>query len=255
MNKHFLMNFSEYLQKGEFKALLWAKRHIVGALLLSFIAGVLTSGLWGAFERYELNKMKRLLELSELQQRQLLNQSAELTLTSERLRATNQALTEAISEQELENRELHRGLDFYRQLMDPQKVQDGLVLQRHSIDPVENNIYRLRFTFVQYALKRALMRAQLSFSLKGKQDGKDKQINFTQLSPQEANNNRKLSFKYFQEIEQLIEVPENFQVESIEINATLRRTKNKYWQQSLPWINETSTIPNTAQADTKPAQP
>ncbi len=241
------MNILEYIKQEELKALLWAKRHMVAALVIAFSFGLFVSGLWGAFERWEIKKLEKQLVISNTQNKRLLNKQAEMTLTSERLRATNQSLTESISEQERENQELERGLNFYRQLMDPNKVKEGLVLQNFSINPIdEDTLYRLQFTFVQYDLKRSLVRAELNFSLKGvdlsKAPKPERVISFTQMQDGQDTKKKpaKLSFRYFQEVEQLISIPENFSPKAIVIKAKLRSKKQKSWQHEIPWPSSSS---------------
>ncbi len=242
------MNFLSFLKQEELKATLWAKRHIAGALTVSFILGLFSAILWGALENYQLRKVQQQLDINNTQNKRLLNKQAEMTLTTERLRATNQALTESIRAQELNIREIERGLDFYRKLMDPAKVKEGLVLHNLSITPLsseslqaESRSFKLHFTFVQYALKRNLMRANLKILLKGEADGQTKEIPFEKILITTLNTElqselqQKLSFKFFQEFEQLITIPEDFKPLSLIIRATLKTSKNKQWAEEIPW--------------------
>ena len=241
----------------ELRATIWAKRHIAAALLLAFAAGLLVSGLWGAYERYEMKKLEKLYKFSTQQNQALLNKQAELTLTSERLRANTQALTETIREQEQANRELERGLDFYRQLMDPSKVKKGLVLHNFSSTELEQRIYRMQFTFVQYALRASYMRAKLSFILKGQLEGQPVSINFERLRPESAISNKArkhdLNFRYFQEFEQLIQLPEGIEAQSIIITARISKPKVSQWQKELPWQSMAIEEPESnAESDEQP---
>ena len=236
------MNLISYIKQKELKAQLWAKRHLVAALTACFGLGLFAAGLWGTFENYQLHKVQQQLNISNTQNKRLLNKQAEIILTAERLRATNQALTESIRQQEQDNRDLERGLDFYRKLMDPAKVKDGLVLENFSIASIDDsNMFRLHFTFVQYALKRNLMRADLTLQLKGLMDGKNQVIDFTEVVYQPTNNQAKntlqskLSFKYFQELEQLIKIPDGFSPTSLIIKATLKNKKRQRWAEEIPW--------------------
>ncbi|MCK5881699.1 MAG: hypothetical protein KAG18_07465 [Sinobacterium sp.] len=240
------MNFLHFIKQEELKASLWAKRHIVAALTLCFGVGLFTAGLWGIFENYQLRKVLQQLEISNTQHKHLLSKHAEAILTAERLRATNYALTETIREQSTVNRELERGIDFYRKLLDPSKAQEGLVLQNVSVSqlslhPSNNvNMFKVRFTFVQYALRHKLMRADILFTLNGEKNGKLTSIAFKDLmqssnSETQSKLQNKLRFKFFQDIEQIITIPDGFSPMSFTIKATLKNTKKRHWEKETPW--------------------
>lgn len=242
------MTFVTFFKHEELKATLWAKRHLAAALTLCFALGLIFAGFWGMFENYQLRKVQQQLEISNTQHKLLLIQQAEMTLTTQRLKATNQALTESIRDQEFVNRDLERGLDFYRKLMDPAKVKEGLVLHNISITPLksyattnDSDVFRLHFTFVQYALQRRLMRAKLSFSIKGSVSGKEKTLAFKDImvksvgSSDELPLQSQLSFKFFQEFDQLIKIPDGFSPTSLIINATIKSKKKQRWAEHIPW--------------------
>ncbi|NRA42354.1 MAG: hypothetical protein HRU21_08630 [Pseudomonadales bacterium] len=231
-------------KRRELQAILWARRHFFLSLALAFIAGVFVSGLWGAYERYEMSKLQQLYRLSQQQNTALVAKRAELTLTSERLRANTQALTASIREQEQENRELQRALDFYRQLMDPSQVKKGLVLHSFSHNRIEANTYRLKFTFVQYALKPSSMRAKLHFVVQGSQQGTAVELPLQQLLQATEDGGKKsateINFRYFQELEYIIQVEPDLAINSISIDAQISRPKKASWSQEVNWAKSTA---------------
>lgn len=109
---------------------------------------------------------------------------------------------------------------FFRNLMSPDGEQNGL-----NFGPVEivhtdrPRTFRYKVVMQQLAAQHELMTGTLSINVVGHQDGAVKVLPLSQLSSGVEGTNIKLRFKYFQNIEGEMVLPEGFEPERIELEA------------------------------------
>lgn len=109
---------------------------------------------------------------------------------------------------------------FYRNLMSPDGNQRGL-----NFGPVEivhtdrPRTFRYKVVMQQLAVESELLTGTLNFNVVGRQEGAVKVLPLSQLSSSVEGANIKLRFKYFQNIEGELVLPEGFEPERIELEA------------------------------------
>jgi hypothetical protein len=225
--------------KARIQAVLWAQRHLLAAILIAFACGSVLTLLWVAYEHYQFRQLKQTHEYTLEGKKSLIQDKAALTVEVSILKAGNENLRKSMQQQELRLHEQERAIDFYKQLMDPASVKKGLVLSSYRITDLGENRYQLTWVFVQYAKRRSLMRADLQIELNGTVNGAAQRLNLAALQlAAEDKKQQSLSFRYYQALEQVIELPKGFTPSSIALRAKIKNKKTTEWQQDVPWFIE-----------------
>ena len=140
--------------------------------------------------------------------------------------------------------ELEKDLAFYKAIVTPAKDKGSVYLQSLEIVPVvdkesdnSKKLYKYKFIVAQKVKKRSQTKGTISFKLKGKQAGKD--LNFSLSSRLEKNTKQQksfpFSFKYFLEVEDIINLPEGFEIQGIDVNIKTTKKKSSIILSDLKW--------------------
>ncbi|GAA5525813.1 hypothetical protein Maes01_02386 [Microbulbifer aestuariivivens] len=148
-----------------------------------------------------------------------------------RLRATTAEQSLTIGEQasekvraelvEKENRiaELKQEISFYRGLMAPADGSEGVSIGSFSISQTaDTRRYQYKLLVQQSATRHSVVTGQATFIVVGSQDGQPKRYPLSALSPQVDGEMIPLRFKYFQNIEGELKLPEGFEPEGVELS-------------------------------------
>lgn len=224
--------------RNKIKALLWAKAHIIASLVLAFLLGFIVAFVFGGYQYSQNQTLQKQYQQLQKEKSRLVQEKAALTVQTSVLEASNEGLRKGLQEQEARLQENERNLDFYYRLMNPEKNHKGLVLNSYSIIADDQRTYRLNFIFVQFIKLRKVLSAKLAISLKGVKNGEIIELDLADVlhaSPEPWN---LLRFSYFQSLDYVVVLPEDFTPETIEIRAKIKKRKKENWQLSLPWIVE-----------------
>ncbi len=209
---------------------------VVAVFLIGIVGGGFSSyGLyWSVSEenwalREHLAVQARQLE--ELQQWQVDNQthrevdSAALEIVRKELAAQQEMIAE-----------LERGIRFYKSLMAPGELAEGLTI--HSIDLIADEPagrFQLRVLVQQSARKHELMTGILKVSVVGEKAGEPVEFDLSDLSLQVPNADIRLRFKYFQAIDGELELPEGFTPEILRVSAKSTKPRRSEVSKEFPW--------------------
>ncbi|CAA0078386.1 Uncharacterised protein [BD1-7 clade bacterium] len=212
--------------------------------LMPLLAIILLIGLMAVWRLHREASSELALahgEIAALHERQktLINRLAESDADSQVYRTAQLALRRRVDEQAQTITAVNRQLDFYRLLMEGSDSRNGLDLTGSLIYPLDDvkNGYHFRFTFVQYAKRRQVLRATLSIVLQGVQAGMPKRYPLNQLLVS-SENSTKLRFKYFQSIEGQLRLPDAFEPQQFVIDAQIKSKNAKPWQRIVEWQTE-----------------
>jgi hypothetical protein len=142
---------------------------------------------------------------------------------------------ELASEQEM-IAELDRGIRFYKSLMAPGEVAEGLSVR--SIDLSDNGKsgrYQFRVLVQQNSRKHALMTGTLNVSIAGMRAGEAVEFDLSELSRQVPKADIRLRFKYFQAIDGELELPEGFDPQLMRVTATSTKPRRSEVSEEFPW--------------------
>lgn len=163
------------------------------------------------------------------------------------------ALRKSLDKQQKRLNEQERLLEFYSLLMSSGKSKEGLELNSYNLNLIDRDSrsYNLQFTFVQYAKKHRLLKANIKVKLLGSMEGQSRALDVTSLllksdglSEESINTKKnvdnvkgfeKLRFKYFQKIEAQLTLPVGFKPEQVVIDADIKMKKAKPWQRVVSW--------------------
>ena len=115
---------------------------------------------------------------------------------------------------------------FYRGIISPADGQRGLRVQDLRLSKgKDERQYYIRLVLVQVMQHDRSVKGEVSFSLEGAQDGVATTYNLGQLIPAEETSNWPFSFRYFQNFDRQLILPEGFLPEKINIEV-MSRTKS-----------------------------
>lgn len=147
-----------------------------------------------------------------------------------------------IRELEDEKAALNKDLTFYKSIMAPEDLTDGVKLS--ALDLVSGTApyqYRMRLVISQVARNNGFLRGALRVSVTGQQDGKEKTLSLLELAG--LGNSPTLGFRYFQSFPESrgfldFDLPENFQPESIRVRIQIRSGGARSLDKTFNWDEE-----------------
>jgi hypothetical protein len=132
--------------------------------------------------------------------------------------------------------ELERGIKFYKSLMAPGELQEGLSVR--SIDIIaedEPGYYQFRILVQQSARRHQLLTGSLNVSVVGEMDGKAARFDLSALSEDVPNANIRLRFKYFQSIDIVLVLPAGFTPQVVQMSAKSTAPRRSEISEEFPW--------------------
>ena len=164
---------------------------------------------------------------------------AELTMLRTRYEVDRAALEMVRSElasQKLQIAELEEGIQFYRSLMAPGEIDQGLSLGGIELVPVDGDRrFAFRLVVQQEARKHSTLEGELYAEVLGTLDGERKSYPLSQLSEDVDSGIIRLRFKYFQAIEGELELPPGFEATTINVIASANKPKEMEASAQYPW--------------------
>jgi len=202
--------------------LLWL---LVLLLLLGGVAGGCLYGYWMGVGGKSLSLDRRgqlstQLQASQDEAEQLRQQVANLTLSSEVDRQANDSVRNEVIELREQIASLEADITFYRGLMAPGDKAAGLKLGDMQLEARnEPGHFNYKFTVQQLATQHSVISGVLNVTLVGRRDSEVERFALYEVSEDVADNDIKLRFKYFQNIEGELSLPDGFEPEKIELVA------------------------------------
>lgn len=132
---------------------------------------------------------------------------------------------------------LEEGLLFYRSLMAPGEIAQGLSLRPVELVPLEvPGRYAFRIVAQQEARKHNLLKGELSAEVVGLLDGEEVSYPIAQLSDDVDGLDVPLRFRYFQSIEGELELPQGFEPKSVNLAARASSPRKSEVRVQYPWL-------------------
>ncbi|BAJ00870.1 DUF6776 family protein [Shewanella violacea] len=182
-------------------------------VLIAFVLGGISYNLWSDYNRpRQENNTEQLGKLTEqlnIQAQTLAARNLELALSRE----TNAKMQDLFAEQHGKEKDLLRELAFYRSIMAPESIADGVAIHGLEFPPgLLPNQYRLKLILTQLQKRKLSLKGRAEFSFIGLQDGKVVELSLGALT-----DNKSLSFKfrYFQVLETAVTLPPSFKLSRI----------------------------------------
>ena len=209
---------------------------LLGLLLVAFFLGerAAYSGMGLNPELYRAMKT----ELPRLQEK-LANLETELEVQSTQRQVSEQALEmvrREIAEQKEQISSLEEGLQFYRSLMAPGEIAQGLSLRPLELVALDQpRQFSYRIVAQQEALKHSQLKGSLSAEVNGVLGDQQVSYGLAELSNDLEGDEVALRFRYFQSIEGVLVLPEGFEPRSVSLVAIATTPRNMEVREAFTW--------------------
>ncbi len=221
---------------------LWRQRLLLAVLiLLGFMVAAFYIGERAAYSGMGLNpELYRAMktQLPELQA-QLVVAEARLEVQSTQNQMGQQALEMVrrdLADQKEQIASLEEGLQFYRSLMAPGEIAQGLSLRPLELVALDNpGYYSYRIVAQQEARKHSQLKGELSAEVIGVLAGQQVSYSLAELSSDIEGSEIALRFRYFQSIDGELSLPEGFEPRSVSLVATATAPRKMEVREQYPW--------------------
>ncbi|MDH3217688.1 MAG: hypothetical protein OEN01_15675 [Candidatus Krumholzibacteria bacterium] len=130
--------------------------------------------------------------------------------------------------------ELHKELKFYRSIISPSGGGSGVQIQDLVIKPTEKaDIYKYKLVLIQALRHSEEVSGTVGFEIKGSNNDRPKVVKYPGSSVSEI----RVNFRYFQNLEGIIDLPPNFSPEEIKVSVSTRgkSKKSQITERIYPW--------------------
>ena len=125
---------------------------------------------------------------------------------------------------------------FYRGIVSPADGTAGLRVQDLKLTRGQaERAYKLRLVLVQSLKHDRKVTGNVNVSIEGEQGGAATTLNLSQILPADANANWAFSFRYFQDFDKEIVLPDGFTPERITIEVRSKTRAISSIEESYPW--------------------
>jgi hypothetical protein len=210
------------------------------SLLVCLVAGVLI-GSFGSLElQWSMRQENSLLREQVMQQELHLEELQQWRADNQTRRGIDAAALELVRQdlasQQETIAELGRGIKFYKSLLAPGELAEGLNIRSIDvISPGEPGRYQFRILVQQSARKHQLLTGSLNVWLVGELDGQESRFELSSLSEDVPNADIRLRFKYFQAIDGEMVLPAGFIPQLVRISANSKKPRRSEVSKDIPW--------------------
>lgn len=137
------------------------------------------------------------------------------------------------------NAQLEEDVLFYRQIMSPENDESGLAIGQLDLSATEEeNQIRYHIELKQFADNENLISGYANVNILGLQNGNEVSFPLRSIAPEENQLDIRLQFRYFQNIEGELILPEDFVPETVQILAVSQGEDAKTVQKNFVWVVE-----------------
>lgn len=126
---------------------------------------------------------------------------------------------------------------FYRGIVSPKDGGRGLRIQDLKLTPgKDDRHYNLRLVLVQVMRHDRSVKGQVDFSLEGAQDGVTTTYSLAQLLPENESAGWPFAFRYFQDFDRSLVLPEGFTPQTINVEVISNTKSVASVKQTFEWL-------------------
>lgn len=221
------------------------RRALQVLLALIFVGAALAAAYFGGYwqgmgrQSNALAERDRLqIELTEAREElaQHRQQVANLAVASEVDQMASEEVRGEVIDLRRQIASLEADISFYRGLMSPSEDSNGLTLGEVTITetPVTGR-FAFKIVVQQVATNHQVLSGVLNADVIGRSDGGVTRVPLYQLSSDIDTQDIKLRFKYFQNVEGELTLPEGFVAERLELAARSSGRTGDSVEKSFPW--------------------
>ena len=132
--------------------------------------------------------------------------------------------------------EQREAIAFYRGIISPTDGGHGLRVQELKVSKGDDEgLYHVSLVLVQVLQHERSVKGEVGFSLEGAQDGVATTYTLAQLVPEDENSDWSFSFRYFQNLDRRLILPDGFTPEKVNIEIRSRTKSVADVSQSFLW--------------------
>ena len=213
----------------------------VGTLVVLTIVAVFIIGRYLALSDLSRTKVQLEEAIEEIKQSKLVSDELNEKLVMQRQSSqidsqSSKQLVSNVKELQQTRTDLESELAFYRRIMSPEQEKDGLKVDEFQISSSDiSHNYHFRLTLIQAGKQSRYLKGNVGIQLNGLLNGKKTEYNFKELGSFE-NKQFDFQFKYFQNIQGFIQLPEGFKANKVSISAkTIGRSKKVSIYKQFDW--------------------
>ena len=135
--------------------------------------------------------------------------------------------------------QLEEDVLFYKQIMSPENAENGLVIGQLDLVATDApRTIRYRMELKQQGNNENVINGHASVNILGMRNYQEISIPLSELSATQLDEDIRLQFRYFQNIEGELMLPENFEPTKVQIMAVAEGDNAKTVQKSFGWLVE-----------------
>lgn len=191
--------------------------------------------------KLEIDGLVKSLAQSEQDLLEAQQKLANIELGAEVDRNASESVRKEITELRDEIARLQEDNGFYRNLMAPTDEAKGLQigsLELTRASRARDRSFSYRIVVQQLVSRHEVLNGNLLVLIVGRQDGANRQYSLRDLSTQVTSEKIKLRFKYFQNLEGELVLPEGFEPDHIELVAQSSGKKSQRVEKKFGWLVE-----------------
>jgi hypothetical protein len=120
--------------------------------------------------------------------------------------------------------QLEQDVSFYRQVMAPESTELGLIIAEFGVKPIEHSSrYHYKVVFRQAGAGDKVLEGNVQINIIGEQGADRVVLALSDLAPEPSPFEPNLNFRYFQNIEGELQLPEGFIPDQVEVLAESKK--------------------------------
>lgn len=222
-------------------------RRIALAVLVALSLAFGAWGLWrvlspvSADTRAQLASSESARERLQSEYEELQQRVATLSRSDQISREANRDLQGTLAERDEQIAGLRADVAFYERLVGATAQRRGLSVHALAMQPQAGSVWHFQSTLTQNLNRGAVSSGRLTLEIEGTRGGKLHTLNWDALRQQEDAAGVEYSFKYFQQVEGDVILPEGFS--PVRVTAHLEPRSGPQVEQSFTWGQVTGTVP------------
>ena len=223
-----------WYRRAAFLALLVAS--VVVSVWYAFDRGRLSAGFDRVETRQRLEQQDEKIEMLEGQRSTLSKKIAILERSSQIDRMSVDEMKAQLKALQSERMEQEEELAFLRSIVSTETKKAGLRIQGFQLETAEKaRSYAYQFTVSQVLKNVGLATGQIWISIDGTQAGKSRRLALQDVTA-ETKESLKMRFRYFQNVEGIIQLPQGFSPDSFNVKVKPKNKKLAPVAANFKWI-------------------
>lgn len=131
---------------------------------------------------------------------------------------------------------LKSDLTFYKNIMAPSETSKGLQVDRFSlVSDRQAGVYSFKLVLTQVGNNKSYISGLVAVNIIGQRDGEKEIIALRDLSPEIKDLGVKFRFRYFQDVEGKLALPEDFEPLEVQVVAQAEGRKSSQAERTFDW--------------------